>query len=104
VKELFAAVIGITLLACSLPANANLALAQKSNCMGCHALDRKLVGPSYQDVAKRYAGDTQAVGKLGASIRTGGSGRWGAVPMPAQPTVSEADAKTLAEWVLAGAK
>lgn len=103
-KTLFASVMGTALLACSLPAAANLALAQKNACVACHAPDRKLVGPAYQEVAKKYAGDAEAVSKLAASIRKGGAGRWGPVPMPAQPNLSEADAKQLAEWVLAGAK
>jgi len=103
-KSLFAALLGTVALACSLPAAANLELAQKNACMACHAPDRKLVGPAYQDVAKKYAGDAQAVSKLVTSIRNGGAGRWGPVPMPAQPNLSEADAKTLAEWVLAGTR
>ncbi len=86
------------------PAWANLALAQKNACMACHAVDKKLVGPSYQDVAKKYAGQKDAEANLAKSIKAGGSGKWGPVPMPAQPNLSEADAKTLAAWVLAGAK
>jgi cytochrome c len=85
-------------------AHANLALAQKNACTACHAADKKLVGPSYQDVAKKYAADKEAVAKLTASIRAGGAGKWGPVPMPAQPNLSEADAKTLAAWILGGAK
>lgn len=103
-KTLFAFTLGATVLMCSLPAVASLALAQKNACVACHAPDRKLVGPAYQEVAKKYAGDAQAVGKLAASIRAGGAGRWGPVPMPAQPSLTEADAKALAEWVLAGGK
>jgi cytochrome c len=76
-------------------------LAAKNACMGCHAVDRKLVGPAYKDVAAKYKG-TDAT-KLAASIKAGGSGKWGPIPMPAQGALSEADAKTLAEWVLAGA-
>lgn len=86
------------------PAWANLALAQKNACMACHAVDKKLVGPSYQDVAKKYAGQKDAEADLAKNIKAGGSGKWGPVPMPAQPNLSEADAKTLAAWVLAGAK
>ena len=86
------------------PALANLQLAQKNACTACHAVDKKLVGPSYQEVAKKYAGQKDAVAQLSASIRKGGSGKWGAVPMPAQPALSDADVKTLAEWVLGGAK
>jgi len=94
----------LVLAAASLPAFANLALAQKNACIACHAVDKKLVGPSYQDVAKKYAGQKDAVATLAASIRKGGSGKWGPVPMPAQPALSEADANTLAAWVLGGAK
>lgn len=86
----------------SAPAFANLALAQKNACMACHAVDKKLVGPSYQDVAKKYAGKDAA--ELAKSIKAGGSGKWGPVPMPAQAALSDADALTLARWILAGAK
>ncbi|MBU1357717.1 MAG: c-type cytochrome [Gammaproteobacteria bacterium] len=86
------------------PAHANMQLAQKNACLACHAVDRKLVGPSYQDVAKKYAGRSDAVEKLTGSIKQGGSGKWGAIPMPAQPNLSAEDAKALAEWVLSGAK
>lgn len=91
-------------LAAASPAWANLALAQKNACMACHAVDKKLVGPSYQDVVKKYAGQKDAAANLAKSIKAGGSGKWGPVPMPAQPNLSEADAKTLAAWILAGAK
>ncbi len=94
----------IVLMAVSLPAAANLQLAQKNNCMACHAVDKKVLGPSYQDVAKKYAGNKDAMATVVASIQKGGSGKWGPVPMPAQPTVSEADAKALATWILGGAK
>ena len=86
------------------PAYANQQLAQKNACLACHAVDKKLVGPAYQDVARKYAGPPEAIAKLTESIRKGGSGKWGQIPMPAQPNLSEADAKTLAEWVLSGAK
>ena len=88
--------------AVSTPAFANLALAQKNACMACHAVDKKVVGPSYQDVAKKYAG--KSADELAKSIKAGGSGKWGPVPMPAQTALSDADAKTLAAWILAGAK
>ncbi len=88
----------------AIPAQANLALAQKNACMACHSVERKLVGPAYQEVAKKYAGHKDAAAQLADSIRKGGSGKWGSVPMPAQPALSEADAKILAEWVLAGSK
>jgi len=98
------ALLSLAALAASLPAHANLALAQKNACMACHAVDKKLVGPAYAEVAKKYAGQADAVGKLTANIKAGGSGKWGPVPMPAQAALSDADAKTLAAWVLGGAK
>ena len=86
----------------AMPALANLELAKKNACLACHAVDKKLVGPSYQDVAKKYAG--KSADELAKSIKAGGSGKWGPVPMPAQAALSDADAKTLAAWILAGAK
>jgi cytochrome c len=94
----------LALAAASAPAMANLALAQKNACTACHAADKKLVGPSYADVAKKYAGQKDAVATLAASIKAGGAGKWGPVPMPAQPGLSDADLTTLATWVLGGAK
>jgi cytochrome c len=99
--------IGVLPLAIALlgsPAHAENALAAKYGCLGCHASATKLVGPAYQDVAAKYADDKQAVAHLVASIRNGGSGRWGDVAMPPQPQVKDADAKKLAAWILAGAK
>jgi cytochrome c len=84
----------------SAPAMADQALATAKNCMACHAVDKKLVGPSYKDVAKKYAGDAKAADMLATKILKGGSGVWGAIPMPANPQVSDADAKKLAAWVL----
>ncbi len=75
-------------------------LAKAKNCMACHAMDKKLVGPSYKDVAAKYAADKDAPAKLAKKIREGGTGVWGAVPMPANPQVNEADALTLAKWIL----
>lgn len=83
---------------------ANTDLAKKNNCFSCHAIDKKLVGPAYQDVSKKYAGQPNAEARLINSIRYGGSGKWGHVPMPAQPQLSDAEAKALATWVLSGAK
>lgn len=80
------------------PAMADEALAKAKNCMACHAVDKKLVGPSYKDVAKKYA--SKDVDMLATKIMKGGSGVWGAIPMPANPQVNEADAKKLASWIL----
>ena len=82
------------------PAWANPDLAQKKNCMACHALAQKVIGPSYKDVAAKYAGQPDAVAKLVPKVMKGGSGVWGAVPMPANPQVSEAEAKQLVAWIL----
>ena len=85
----------------SLHAQADQALAQSKNCMACHAVDKKLVGPSYKDVAKKYAGQKDAPAMLATKIIKGGSGAWGAVPMPANSQVSDAEAAKLVSWILA---
>lgn len=82
------------------PAQADQALATAKNCMACHAVDKKLVGPAFKDVAAKYAGQKDAVDKLAAKILKGGSGVWGPVPMPANAQVNDAEAKKLAAWVL----
>jgi cytochrome c len=81
------------------PAFANADLAQKKGCLACHAADKKILGPSYKDVAAKYAGQKDAAGKLATKIQKGGVGTWGQIPMPAN-AVSDAEAKQLAEWVL----
>ena len=86
------------------PAMANLDLAKKSNCMSCHATDKKVVGPSYADVAKKYAGNKDAEATLAAKIKAGGKGVWGQIPMPPNAAVKDEDIKTLVKWILAGAK
>jgi cytochrome c len=90
------------LVAC--PAFANADLAQKKNCMACHAVDKKVVGPSYQDVAAKYAGQKDAVDKLSQKVIKGGAGVWGPVPMPANTAVSDAEAKQLVTWILSQKK
>lgn len=74
-------------------------LAQKKNCLACHAIDHKVVGPAYEDVAAKYAGQKDAVAKLTQKVIKGGSGVWGQVPMPPN-AVTEAEAKELVTWVL----
>lgn len=86
------------------PALANLELANKHACTACHQVAKKVVGPAYAEVAKKYAGDKDAEAKLMASIKAGGSGKWGPVPMPPQPKLSDAELKALASWILGGAK
>jgi len=82
-------------------AMANADLAKAKNCMACHAVANKLVGPAFKDVAAKYAGQKDAEDKLVQKVMKGGSGVWGAIPMPANPQVSEAEARTLVKWVLA---
>ena len=94
----------VALMAFAGPAFANKALAEKQGCLGCHATATKLVGPAFQEVAAKYAGDAGAVAALSQSIRNGGTGKWGDMPMPPQKQVSEADAKKLTRWILDGAK
>jgi cytochrome c len=104
VQLLSAALLGLLALAFASPALASKELAQANACLACHALDRKLVGPAFQEVAKRYAGQGDAQAALARSIKAGGAGKWGPVPMPAQAQLGEADASALAAWVLNGGK
>lgn len=99
-RFLLATLTAASVFAVATPAMADLALATAKNCMACHAVDKKLVGPSYKEVATKYAGQKDAADKLAAKILKGGSGVWGAIPMPANAQVSAAEAKTLATWVL----
>jgi cytochrome c len=99
-KTLLALTAVAGLFAAAAPAFASAELAKAKNCMACHATDKKLVGPAYKDVAAKYAGQKDAVDKLAQKIIKGGSGVWGPVPMPPNANVSEAEAKTLAAWVL----
>ena len=94
----------IAVFATTMPAHADLALAQKNACMACHAVDKKLVGPAYQAVAEKYAKEKDYAAKLAASIKAGGSGKYGPIPMPAQAALPDTDAVKLATWILAGAK
>lgn len=94
------ALLGALVAAATAPALASQELASKKNCMACHAVDKKLVGPSYKDVAAKYAGQKDAVDTLAQKIIKGGSGVWGAVPMPANAQVNDAEAKELVRWIL----
>ena len=83
------------------PALANEALAQKSGCMACHAVDKKIVGPAYKEVAAKYKGDAKAEAMLVDKVKKGGVGTWGQIPMPPNAAVKDEDIKTLVKWVLA---
>ena len=78
-------------------------VANANACMGCHAVDRKLVGPSFQQIAAKYKGDVQASAKLAHKVKEGGAGVWGMIPMPAHQSMSDVDIRTVVDWVLAGA-
>lgn len=80
--------------------DAVMALAQKSGCLACHSLDKKMVGPAWNEVSKKYAGDTAAAAQLAIKVKKGTKGTWGPVPMPPNATVKDADVKTLVEFVL----
>jgi cytochrome c len=84
------------------PADA-MNIAGKNACMGCHAIDRKIVGPSFQQIAAKYKGDAQAPVRLEAKVRDGGSGVWGVLPMPSHRSMDSADIKKVVGWILAGA-
>ncbi len=95
--------VGVSVLATN-PAFASSTLATQKGCLACHSTDKKMVGPAYQEIAQKYADQKNAKADLAKSIKSGGSGKYGPVPMPPQPALSDADAETLAVWVLGGAK
>jgi cytochrome c len=82
-------------------ADTGYALIQKNNCLSCHSVTERKIGPSYQAIAARYRGDSQAQAELTERVRDGTEGAWDAIPMPAQPQLSDADLKTVIDWVLA---
>lgn len=94
----------LTLAAVAAPAYADdaaaLQLAQKNNCAACHAVDKKLVGPAWQDIGKKYAGDATAEARLVTKVKKGGVGVWGQIPMPPNVTAKEADIKTIVQYAL----
>lgn len=100
-KALIALTASAALLTFAGAASANQALAQKNACMSCHSIDKKIVGPAYKDVAKKYAADKGARAKLVAKVKAGGKGVWGDVPMPPNPQVKQEDIEKIIDWVLA---
>jgi cytochrome c len=83
-----------------IPVLADLALATARNCMSCHKVDRKVVGPAYKDVAAKYRGDKTAPARLATKVMQGGGGVWGVVKMPSNPQVSQAESEKLVAWIL----
>lgn len=86
--------------ALALPAQADEAMAKKYNCLACHQVDTKLVGPAYKDVARKYKGKAGAEAMLIDKVKKGGSGVWGPIPMPPNAGVPDADVKKLVKWIL----
>lgn len=86
--------------ALSLPLQANEELAKKHACFACHAIDKKLVGPAYKEVAAKYRGDAGAEAKLADKVKKGSQGTWGQVPMPPNANVPDGDVRTLVKWIL----
>ena len=84
----------------ALPAKADEAMAKKYNCLACHQIDKKAVGPAYKDIAKKYKGQAGADVKLAEKVKKGGQGVWGPVPMPPNVAVPDADIKKLVDWIL----
>ena len=84
----------------ALPAKADEAMAKKYNCLACHQIDKKAVGPAYKDIAKKYKGQAGADAKLAEKVKKGGQGVWGPVPMPPNVAVPDADIKKLVDWIL----
>ena len=81
-------------------AQADEALAKSKNCLACHAVDKKLVGPAYKDIAKKYAGQKDAEAKLSEKVIKGGKGVWGEIPMPPNASVTPAESTKLVKWIL----
>jgi cytochrome c len=84
-------------------APAGYEIAKQNACLGCHTVDRKLVGPAFRDIAGKYKGDAGAQARLEKKVRDGGAGVWGVIPMPSHPRMSDGDIRTVVAWVLAGA-
>lgn len=99
-KAVYVAMMAIAGIVMTGQAQADEALAKSKNCMGCHAIDKKLVGPAFKDVAAKYKDDKQAVAMLATKIKAGGKGNWGPIPMPPN-NVTEDEAQKLAGWILA---
>lgn len=100
-RTLLATAAFLGLLAVAQSAAANEELAKKNNCLVCHAVDKKVVGPAYKEVAAKYKGNADAPALLADKIKKGGTGVWGQIPMPPNPNVSDDDIKALVSWILA---
>jgi cytochrome c len=99
-RAILAALVAAAAVVISPAAMADEAMLKKYNCTACHQVDKKIVGPAYKDVAKKYKGQADAVAKLSEKVKKGGSGVWGPIPMPPNPTVSDADIKKMVQDIL----
>jgi cytochrome c len=99
-KLLITTLTAFAALSASTAAMADLKLATDKNCMACHSVEKKVVGPGYKEIAVKYAGRGDAVDYLAGKITKGGANAWGPIPMPANAQVNAAEAKTLATWVM----
>ena len=99
-RQLMIVAIAASLLGCAGATLADMDMLKKNNCIACHAVDSAVFGPAFKAIAKKYADDAAAQARLAQKIRAGGVGVWGESPMPPQPQVSEADAQTLAKYIL----
>jgi len=99
-KRILLILASLAAVAVSVPAMADEALAKAKGCFACHTVDKKVIGPAYKDVAKKFAGQAGAVDELVGKVLKGSSGVWGPVPMPPNTTVNAAEAKQLVTWIL----
>ena len=99
-KSIFISFVSLMVVFASQSLMAEEALARSKNCLACHGIDNKIVGPAFKDVAAKYKGDADAVAALAAKVIKGGSGTWGSIPMPPNSTVSQAEAEQLVNWIL----
>lgn len=101
-KAVWMGVVATSVLLMAGTAQANLDLAKANGCMNCHMVDKKMVGPGFKDVAAKYKGDAAAEAKLIDKVKKGGTGVWGTIPMPPNPNVTDANLKTIVQWILSG--
>lgn len=99
-SKLMIAAASAAMLVMSGAASADQALAQKNACMSCHGVDKKIVGPAFKEIAKKYADDKDAQAQLVTKVKTGGKGVWGNIPMPPNPNLKQEDAEKIVAWLL----
>ncbi len=99
-KNLLSSAVLAAIAVISIPAQSSEQLAKSKNCLACHGIENKIVGPAYKDVAKKYAGQADAGDQLAAKVVKGGGGVWGQMPMPPNPQVTAEEAKQLVQWIL----